>query len=114
MRDTGRRVCPVERAGGLDSKIRRWVQGPQKILGPYIQAGMTVLDLGCGPVFFSLALAQMVGGSGRVIASDLQEGMLDKIGDKIRGTGLADRIILHKCEANRIGVSTPVDFVLQA
>jgi hypothetical protein len=40
MSDKGRRVCPVERAGGLDNKIRRWVQDPQKILGPYIQKGI--------------------------------------------------------------------------
>ena len=98
MSNKGRRVCPVERAGGLDSKIRRWVQDPQKILGPYIQEGMTVLALGCGP--------------GRVIASDLQEGMLDRLRDKIRGTELADRIILHKCENDKIGVPTPVDFIL--
>lgn len=112
MSDRGRRVCPVERAGGLDSKIRRWVQDPQKILRPYIQEGMTVLDLGCGPGFFSIDLAQMVGRSGRVIASDLQEGMLDKLRDKIRGTELADRIILHKCDEDKIGVLTPVDFAL--
>ncbi len=112
MSDKCRRVCPVERAGGLDSKIRRWVQDPQKILGPSVQEGMTVLDLGCGPGFFSIDLAQMVGGSGRVIASDLQEGMLDRLRDKIHGTELADRIILHKCEENKIGVSTPVDFAL--
>jgi ubiquinone/menaquinone biosynthesis C-methylase UbiE len=112
MSEKGRRVCPVERAGGLDSKIRRWVQDPQKILGPYIKEGMTVLDLGCGPGFFSMDLAQMVGRSGRVIASDLQDGMLDKLRDKIHGTELADRIIFHKCEEYKIGVSTPVDFVL--
>ena len=29
-----------------------------------------------------------------------------------RGTELAERIILHKCEADRIGVSTSVDFAL--
>jgi ubiquinone/menaquinone biosynthesis C-methylase UbiE len=112
MSDKARRVCPVERAGGLDSRIRRWIQDPQKILEPYIQEGMTVLDLGCGPGFFSIDLAQMVGRSGRVIASDLQEGMLDKLRDKIRGTELADRIILHKCENDKIGVPTPVDFIL--
>jgi ubiquinone/menaquinone biosynthesis C-methylase UbiE len=112
MSDRGRRVCPVERAGGLDNKIRRWVQDPQKILGPYIKDGMTVLDLGCGPGFFSIDLAQLVGESGRIIASDLQQGMLDKLRDKIRGTEFADRIILHKCDENKIGVATPVDFAL--
>jgi ubiquinone/menaquinone biosynthesis C-methylase UbiE len=88
------------------------VQNPRKILAPYIKEGMRVLDLGCGPGFFSVDLAHMVGRSGRVIASDLQEGMLARLRDKIRNTELADRIILHRCEENKIGLSTPVDFVL--
>jgi ubiquinone/menaquinone biosynthesis C-methylase UbiE len=106
------RVCPVLLAGGLDNKIRRYLQNPRKILGPYIEEGMTVLDLGCGPGFFSIELAQMVGKSGRVIAADLQEGMLRKIGEKIQGTELEERIKLHKCETNKLGLSENVDFVL--
>jgi ubiquinone/menaquinone biosynthesis C-methylase UbiE len=73
---------------------------------------MTVLDLGCGPGFFSIDIAQMVGKSGRVIASDLQEGMLQKLRDKIQETELEERIILHKCEENKIGLSEDVDLIL--
>jgi ubiquinone/menaquinone biosynthesis C-methylase UbiE len=110
--DRNNRVCPVEKAGILDHRIRRWLQDPRKILRPYIDEGMTVLDIGCGPGFFSIDMAQMVGRSGRVIASDLQEGMLQKLKDKIRGTELEERITLHKCEEGKIGVSVNVDFVL--
>ena len=110
--DTENRVCPIERAGSLDNKIRRWLQNPRKILSPYIEKGMTVLDVGCGPGFFSIDMAQMVGKSGRVIASDLQEGMLQKVREKIKTTELEARITLHKCEDNKIGVLEHVDFVL--
>ncbi len=106
------RVCPVELAGSLDNRIRRWIQDPRKILGPYIKEGMTVLDFGCGPGFFSIEIAHMVGKSGRVIASDLQEGMLQKLRNKIQGTEFEERITLHKCEKNKIGLSEEVDFVL--
>jgi ubiquinone/menaquinone biosynthesis C-methylase UbiE len=112
MDDGKNRVCPVERAGSLDSRFRRWLQNPRKILGPYLEEGMTVLDLGCGPGFFSIDIAQMVGKSGRVIAADFQEGMLQKLRDKIQGTELEERIKLHKCQKNRIGVTENVDFVL--
>ncbi|HUN56374.1 MAG TPA: methyltransferase domain-containing protein [Smithella sp.] len=112
MAYTKNRVCPVERAGRLDSGIRRWFQNPQKILSPYIKEGMTVLDLGCGPGFFTMDIARMVGKSGRVIASDLQEGMLEKTGSKIHGTELEERIALHQCKENKIGVSDKVDFIL--
>ncbi|MBC8218166.1 MAG: class I SAM-dependent methyltransferase [Planctomycetes bacterium] len=112
MSDRSKHVCPVKRAGSLDNRIRRWLQDPQKILGPYIDEGMTVLDVGCGPGFFSIAMAQLVGKSGRVIAADLQEGMLEKLSSKIRGTELEPRITLHKCPDGRVGVSDKVDFAL--
>jgi ubiquinone/menaquinone biosynthesis C-methylase UbiE len=73
---------------------------------------MTVLDMGCGPGFFSIDMAQLVGESGRVIASDLQDGMLQKLRDKIEGTELEKRITLHKSEQNRIGISDKIDFAL--
>jgi ubiquinone/menaquinone biosynthesis C-methylase UbiE len=106
------RVCPLSLAGSLDNKIRRYLQNPRKILRPYIEEGMTVLDIGCGPGFFSIEMAQMVGKSGMVIAADLQEGMLRKIRVKIQGTELEERIKLHKCETNKIGLREKVDFVL--
>ena len=73
---------------------------------------MIVLDIGCGPGFFSIEIAQMVGKSGRVIAADLQEGMLQKLRSKIQGTELEKRVTLHKCEENKIGLSEHVDFIL--
>jgi ubiquinone/menaquinone biosynthesis C-methylase UbiE len=105
-------VCPVERAGRLDSRFRRWLQNPRKILKPYIKEGMTVLDLGCGPGFFTMDIAQMVGKSGKVIASDLQEGMLEKTKSKFHGTELEQRLTLHQCRENKIGFSQKVDFIL--
>jgi ubiquinone/menaquinone biosynthesis C-methylase UbiE len=106
------RICPVEKAGSLDTKIRRWLQNPHKILKPYIKEGMTALDLGCGPGFFTVALAQMVGEKGKVIAVDLQEGMLQKLSDKFTETELENRITLHKCEEDKIGYTENVDFIL--
>jgi ubiquinone/menaquinone biosynthesis C-methylase UbiE len=106
------RVCPVELSGGLDNGIRRWLQNPKNILRPYCKPGMTALDLGCGPGFFSVEMARLVGTTGRVIACDLQDGMLQKLGAKIKGSDLEKIISLHKCPEGRIGVSEPVDFVL--
>jgi ubiquinone/menaquinone biosynthesis C-methylase UbiE len=74
------------------------VQDPKKILKDYVKEGMTVLDVGCGPGFFSVEIADMVGASGKVIAVDLQQGMLDKIKNKIERTGIENIIELHKCE----------------
>ena len=106
------RICPVERAGGLDNSLRKLFQNPQKILSPYINEGMTVLDLGCGPGFFSIEIAKMLNNSGKVIAVDLQEGMLEKVKNKIIGTEIEKRIEIHKCEEKKIGVTEKIDFIL--
>ena len=79
MPDERNRICPVELAGSLDGKIRRWLQNPQRILAPFVKEGMTVLDVGCGPGFFSVELAKLVGRTGKVISVDLQQGMLDML-----------------------------------
>ncbi len=106
------RVCPVEFAGSLDNRIRRWLQNPQRILAPFVRAGMMALDIGCGPGFFSIAMAELVGPEGRVIGADLQDGMLAKLRDKIAGTELESRISLVHCEPGNINVVDHVDFIL--
>lgn len=106
------RVCPVALAGGLDNTVRRWLQNPRRLLAPYVREGMTALDFGCGPGFFTLELARLVGPSGRVIAADLQSGMLERVRAKLQSTPLEARVVLHQCQATRIGLSQPVDFAL--
>lgn len=106
------RVCPVELANSLDNKIRRWLQNPRKILSPYIKEGMKILDVGCGPGFFSIELAKMAGEKGKVYSVDLQEGMLQKLEDKIHGTSLQKIIQLIKCEQDEIIIPEMVDFIL--
>ncbi len=105
-------VCPVERAGSLDGRLRQWIHRPEKILRPYVKEGMTTLDLGCGPGFFTVAMAHMVGAQGRVIAADLQKGMLDRLKNKVSATALEHRVVFHLCERETIGVSESVDFTL--
>lgn len=110
--DEKHRVCPVERAGHLVNPIRRWFQNPRKILKPHIQEGMTVLDMGCGPGFFTRDIAHMVGERGRVFAADLQEEMLAKLSLKVQGTLLENRITRIQCSESKIGITEPVDFAL--
>jgi ubiquinone/menaquinone biosynthesis C-methylase UbiE len=105
-------ICPAEFSGSLDNKFRRRLHDPKKILEPLITKGMTVLDLGCGPGYFTMTLSELVGETGRVIAVDLQDGMLEKVREKMRKTESGNRITLHKCEADKLGLTEKVDFVL--
>ena len=112
MADRKTRVCPVEKAGSLDTKLRRIFQNPRRILSPFVSEGMTAVDLGCGPGFFTIDMALLAGRSGRVIAVDLQDGMLERLREKIAGTQLGERITLHRCEQQRIGLDEEIDFLL--
>jgi ubiquinone/menaquinone biosynthesis C-methylase UbiE len=105
-------VCPAEYASSLDNSLRKLVHNPRKLFEPYITKGMIVLDLGCGPGYFTTELARLVGEEGRVIAADLQQGMLEKVIRKIRGTYLEQRVYIHRCQDDKTGVSEKVDFVL--
>ena len=112
MNNNKRMVCPVCISGLLDSKFRRSLHNPQKILRPYIQKNMTVLDIGCGPGVFTLTIAELLEGTGKVIAVDMQEEMLAIIQNKINGKPIANNIVLHKCSQDSINVREKVDFVL--
>ncbi|MDP3040230.1 MAG: methyltransferase domain-containing protein, partial [Deltaproteobacteria bacterium] len=72
-------VCPVWLGYFLASPFRRLFQNPWKILEPYVQKDMKVLDVGPGMGFFSLPLAQRVGPKGKGIGVDLQEKMLQSL-----------------------------------
>ena len=105
-------VCPATYAGSLDNFLRRLIHKPEKILSPYVKEGMTVLDMGCGPGYFTVALAMLTGESGKVIAADLQQEMLDKMLLKVKSFGLEKRVEPHKCESERTGIKHKVDFIL--
>jgi ubiquinone/menaquinone biosynthesis C-methylase UbiE len=78
-----------------------------------LQPGMSVLDIGCGPGRLTVPAARQVGQQGKVVAVDLQPGMLRRaqekaqaaelhkiqflqagVGDGKLETGLADRALL--------------------
>lgn len=105
-------VCPWWLARALDNPIRRFIHNPDKILGGYIESGQTVLDLGCGSGTFTIAMARMVGETGKVIAVDVQDKMLQIVKQKAIKEGLDSRITTQKSEPDRIGISDKVDFAL--
>ena len=105
-------VCPWWGGYFIDNPLRRLFHNPEKIVGPYVQPGMTVMDVGCGMGFCSLAMAKIVGNSGLVIAVDLQQKMLDVLRQRAEKAGVADRIQLHKCEQDRLGADAQADFAL--
>lgn len=107
-------VCSHSHSFFLDNFVRRLIQNPKRIIGEYIREGDTIIDLGCGPGYFSIDMAELTGETGKVIAVDLQKEMLAKVGEKACSKNLSERIHLHQCDQNFIGLppETKADFIL--
>lgn len=70
------KVFPAERAGSLVHPLRRLVQSPGRTVAAMgLSPRATVLELGCGPGYFSPALARAVP-QGQLLLVDLQAEML--------------------------------------
>jgi ubiquinone/menaquinone biosynthesis C-methylase UbiE len=105
-------VCPWWLCYGFDNPLRRLFHDPERLLGPYVKPGMTVVDIGCGMGYFSIGLAMLAGPEGKVIAVDLQQKMLDALRRRAKRAGMADRIVLHRCRKESLDIEETVDFVL--
>jgi len=106
------RICPVRLHRTLDNGLRKIIHSPKKILKPFIKEGHTAIDIGCGPGFFTIPMAELTGKTGKTIAADLQQGMLDIVKSKIENTELEDRIILHKTDEANLNLFVKADFIL--
>jgi len=105
-------TCPWWLAYTFDNRVRRLFHDTEKILGPYVKEGMTVIDIGCGMGYFSIGLAKMVGEKGLVISVDFQQNMLNVLGKRAKRADVDHRIKLHRCEPESIGINQNVDFAL--
>jgi ubiquinone/menaquinone biosynthesis C-methylase UbiE len=107
-------VCPWWLGYMLISPIRRFLENPEQILGPYVREGMTVLEIGPGMGYYSLPLARLVGRNGRVICVDVQEKMLQNLRKRAAKAGLLDRITTILASDNSLHLEafqSSVDFV---
>jgi ubiquinone/menaquinone biosynthesis C-methylase UbiE len=56
-----------------DNPVRRLIRPPKEFISHYLSLGMTAADLGCGPGYFTIPMAQMVGPEGKIYAIDSDE-----------------------------------------
>ncbi len=99
-------------AYAFDNRLRRLFHKPEKLLAPWVEPQMTVLDVGCGMGFFSIGMAKMMNDGGRVIAVDLQDEMLGVLAKRAGRAGVGERIRTHQCAERSLGVTDTVDFAL--
>jgi ubiquinone/menaquinone biosynthesis C-methylase UbiE len=98
-------VCPWWLGYSLLLPLRRLVEPPTRLLGPWVREGMLVIEPGCGMGFFTLDLARMVGGTGRVVAVDVQERMLAGLRRRAARAGLTERVETRLATAEGLGLA---------
>jgi SAM-dependent methyltransferase len=78
---SGRILAPTMSVAGapwLERPEREGEEAPSKALDALdLKAGMVVADIGAGSGYYTVRLARRVGPSGRVYATDIQQGMID-------------------------------------
>jgi ubiquinone/menaquinone biosynthesis C-methylase UbiE len=107
-------VCPWWLGYFLINPVRRLLYNPALIVAPYIKEGMTVIEPGPGMGFFTLALANKVGSSGRVIAIDIQPKMIERLRRRAEAAQLLERIDTRLAQPDSMGLNEltgAVDFV---
>jgi ubiquinone/menaquinone biosynthesis C-methylase UbiE len=91
---SGRIFAPVMGVGGagwLERAEREDEEAPSKALDALdLQPGMIVADIGAGSGYYTSRMAKRVGASGRVYATDIQQGMIDLLNRRITSEGLVN------------------------
>ena len=108
------RVCPPWMGYLLINPLRKLLEKPDKLLGQFVEKGMTVLEPGSGMGYFTLPLARMVGPEGRVVAVEIQPKMLAVLERRAHKACLAQRIEFRQAKEESLDVADlagAVDFV---
>lgn len=62
----------------LDNPFTRTNRAAEILKHLNLQPGMTVLDVGCGPGRLTIPAARQIGETGKIVAMDIQAGMLNR------------------------------------
>ena len=91
---SGRIFAPVMGVGGagwLERAEREDEEAPSKAIEALdLKPGMVVADIGAGSGYYTSRIARRVGPTGRVYATDIQQGMIDILDRRIKNEGLGN------------------------
>jgi len=85
----------------MGNQIRSLFMNPEKMLqNAELDASQTVLEIGCGPGFFTIPAATIVGKNGKLIAMDVSTGFLEAVEKKVKKANLKNVDIMQKDALN--------------
>ena len=89
-----------------------WFRDPSKgLTAAGLTAGQRVLEVGCGPGFFTLPAARMVGPSGCVVAVDVNPHAVEHVRAKAAAAGVTNVDVLHMDASAPSLAADPFDLV---
>jgi len=96
-----------------DNPFRRLFTPPRPFVRSFVDRDQAVADLGCGPGFYTIALAEQVGSGGKVYAVDSDEKAIRAVDRKAGKRGLGN-IEAHVSSAGDLSFikDGTIDFVL--
>ena len=97
----------------MESRLRHILQDPEKILrGANLKLGQTVLEVGSGTGFFTMAAARMIGDEGHLIAMDPLLAYAERLNEKVGAAGLQNvRVVRRDALQTRLDTAS-IDKVL--
>lgn len=99
----------------LLSEEREAALKPEKLLRDLgLSEGMTIADIGCGPGFFTIPAAKIVGEHGHALAADIQGEMLSTVRSRALEHGLSNVRIVKTNDREIPIASGSCDYVLLA
>jgi ubiquinone/menaquinone biosynthesis C-methylase UbiE len=79
----------------IHDDLYRLIRNPDKtLMSAGLGEGQTVLEIGCGPGFFTAPAAKAVGPGGRLVSVDINPLAIEKAGAKIRRSGVENATTL--------------------
>jgi len=96
----------------MDNYLRRLISPAKKKVSEFVRAGAVVADLGCGPGYYTIPIAEIVGEGGKVYALDSDPKSIQKLREKI-GPSLENVIEAHTASAAHVDMIADqcIDFV---
>lgn len=112
----GREIAQVMGPGGiewLDRPQREEEEHPAKVLDSLnLHPGEVVADLGAGSGYFTFRIAPRVGGTGKVLAVEIQEAMLNTLRTRAAAMKATNVEVVHGSETDPHLPANGVDLVL--
>lgn len=100
----------------VDNPFRKLFTNRKKIVEKAnIKKGSIVLEIGCGPGFFTEVISDVVGKNGKVYALDIQKQMIEKIKKKIENGRIGKNVYAMVSNTSKINLpSNSIDVVFVA